>query len=283
MEVITVTSTDQNAANFTSSFINSVHLADGYQIALLKIACPPIFNVTESNNKAYIGRKDNPKAIKMIEIPNGFYPTTHDVTQALHDALHHHENFNDLMDLTDFINENLGDDEGQEEQEDETVQEEENDYDVTSNIRYVSSSGALDNSKIVLQLNDKKNVFVADSQYNDNILQLMQFKVSSFTTRTLLIQNYDLVAEDLICFVYCSIVSNSIIDDHVSRLLDTISVKTSKNGGYYIHEVKNPVFHNVSASSFIDISFQFRDINGAFVKFDQNFPIIITLGINKND
>ena len=67
----------------------------------------------------------------------------------------------------------------------------------------------------------------------------------------------------------------------VSRLLDTVPIKSSRNGGYYIQEVQNPVFHDISSSSFIDISFDIRDVFGNLVQFDPSLPVILTLGLRK--
>jgi hypothetical protein len=63
--------------------------------------------------------------------------------------------------------------------------------------------------------------------------------------------------------------------------LDTLPIKSSKNGGHFMLEVQNPVFHDISTSSFMDISFEIRNISGHLVQFVTNNPVILTLGIRK--
>lgn len=58
MDVITVTSLGQNSSSFVSNFTNSIQLSENYEIGLLKIACPPIYNVSEENNKLYIVKNE---------------------------------------------------------------------------------------------------------------------------------------------------------------------------------------------------------------------------------
>ena len=254
MNVITVTSLDQNPSSFISNFTNSIQLSENYEIGLLKIACPPIYNVSEENNKLYIVKKGEGELL--FDIPQDFYPTTHDLAQAIYHVLQS----NSVEDL------NI---------------DEKDTIDFSSSLRYQGSGGSADHSKLILQLNDKKVNFVAGENKPGNILNLLEFRIKDFTARTLTIQNYDLTAQDQICFIYSSIVSNSLIDSNVSRLLDTVPIKSSKNGGYFMLEVQNPVFHDVSSSSFIDINFEIRNVFGEFVQFVQGLPVILTLGLRK--
>ena len=254
MEVITVTSTGQNPSSFISNFTNSVHLSDGYEVGLIKMASPAICNVTQDNNKLYIVKKDDSQMKKVLEIPHDFYPTSHDLAQAIQDVLTN--NIVSTEDDSQVIN-------------------------FKSILKYHGSSGNADHSKVTLQLTDKKSVFSASKNDEGNVLHLLEFRIKNFTSRSLVIQNYDLSAQDQICFVYSSIVSNSLIDYNVSRLLDTVAIKSSKNGGYFMLEVQNPVFHDISSSSFIDISFEIRSALGNLVQFVSDRPVILTLGIRK--
>ena len=254
MNVITITSLDQNPSSFISNFTNSIQLSENYEIGLLKIACPPIYNVSEENNKLYIVKKGVGELV--FDIPRDFYPTTHDLAQAIYHVLQS----NSVQDL---------------------VADEKDTIDLSASLRYQGSGGSADHSKLILQLNDKKVNFVAGENKPRNILDLLEYRIKDFSARTLAIQNYDLTAQDQICFIYSSIVSNSLIDSNVSRLLDTVPIKSSKNGGYFMLEVQNPVFHDVSSSSFIDINFEIRNVFGEFVQFVQGLPVILTLGLRK--
>ena len=256
MEVITVTSKNQNPSRFVSNFINSINLSNNYEVGLLKIAHPPTANVTNENNKIYVAKKgSNLQAI--YEIPKGFYATTHEIAQAIYDIL-----------------KKVTDDYGEEDDDDE------DDINTRTVLRY-STTGTADHSKLTLQLEDKKTVFVSSDITKGNVLKLLDYRITNFMARTLIIQNYDLQPKDQVGFIYSSIVSNSLIDYHVSRLLDTVTIKSSKNGGHCIFEVQNPVFHDVSAASFIDISFEIRNLDGEFIQFQNDLSTILTLGIRK--
>ena len=256
MNVITITSLGQNPSSFISNFTNSIQLSENYEIGLLKIACPPIYNVSEENNKLYIVRKGEVEGVLVFNIPIDFYPTTHDLAQAIYHVLQSNSVEDLIIDEKDII-------------------------DFSASLRYQGSGGSADHSKLILQLNDKKVNFVAGENKPGNILDLLEFRIKDFAVRSLAIQNYDLTAQDQICFIYSSIVSNSLIDSNVSRLLDTVPIKSSKNGGYFMLEVQNPVFHDVSSSSFIDINFEIRNVFGEFVQFVQDLPVILTLGLRK--
>ena len=255
MEVITVTSKGQNPSRFVSNFTNSINLSNDYEVGLLKIAHPPTTNVTDENNKIYIGKKG--ESLQAIyEIPTGFYTTSHEIAQAIYDM------------LTKVTN-----DYGEDDDDDDDIS--------TQAVLRYSTIGTADHSKLTLQLEDKKSVFVSSDVTQGNVLKLLDYKITNFIARTLVVQNYDLTSKDQLGFIYSSIVSNSLIDYNVSRLLDTVTIKSSKNGGYCIFEVQNPVFHDVSVASFMDISFDIRDVHGDFIQFHNDLPTILTLGIRK--
>lgn len=260
MQVITVTSQGQDASQFISNFSNSIKLSDNYQVGLLKIAHPPVMNVTERNNRMFIFEKDSGE-IDILEIPVGFYETTHDVARAMYFTLSDNSKEDDVKWRT-------------EEAQTSVI--------TTANIRYGARNASIvDSSKLILELLDKKSFFLSKTEYNDlNILKLLDFRIDNLASRALMINNYDLESKDQIGFIYSSIVSNSLIDYRVSRLLDTVAIKSRKNG-HCLFEVQNPVFHDVSAASFIDMSFEVRDINGEFLKFHGDLPTILTLAIRK--
>lgn len=264
MEVITVTSLDQNASQFISNFSNSIKLSDNYQVGLLKIAHPPVMNVTERNNKIFITQRES-NEIEVLDIPIGFYETTHDVARAMYTTLSYNNKDSNIEQDDDLRHGSVP----------RTLA-------TTANIRYGSrSTSAVDSSKTILELQDKKSLFLSKSEtIKSNILNLLDFRIGEFTARSLMIDNYDLEPGDQIGFVYSSIVCNSLIDYRVSRLLDTVAIKSRKNA-HCLFEVQSPVFHDVSAASFIDISFEIRDINGELLKFHGDLPTILTLGIRK--
>ena len=265
MEVITVTSQGQDAAKFISNFSNSIRLSDNYEVGLLKIAHPPTMNITNMNNRMFIQNKES-DGIAVLEIPAGFYETTHDVVQAMQKSL---SNYNVTKDDYSGKHQPIAEDSAR-------------DVITSATLRYgARNATSADNSRVFLELVDKKSFFLIKEEYQSiNILHFLDFRIENLATRGLVINNYDLESKDQIGFVYSSIVSNSLIDYRVSRLLDTVSLKSIKNG-HQLFEVQNPVFHDVSAASFIDISFQIRDVDGKLIQFHSELPTILTLGIRK--
>ena len=275
MDVITITSGVQHPGKFASNFINSIRLSDSaYEVGLLKIACPPIANVTNDNNNLYIANNNSTMALK---IPTGFYATAHDLAQSIFDTLIVHKNTErGIKTIAAEIGKILA------EEEFEDANEEIDLVDTSAVLRY-STTGIADHSKLTLQLEDKlnKTCFIATDLLKGNVLKLLDFKINDFKAKTLTIHNYDLRRENQLVFIYSSIVSNSLIDDHVSRLLDTGVIKTTKNGEHCVFENLNPIFHDISASSFIDINFEIRDVHGNILEFQNTVPTILTLGIRK--
>ena len=126
---------------------------------------------------------------------------------------------------------------------------------------------------------DKDVNFYTDHNTVDNILFFLDFKLDDYKSRTLNIKNYDLRSDDKLGFIYSSIVSNSLIDSHQSRILDTIPLRS--DDGYTFYEAINPVFHRMAVASFIDIEFYIRSVNGDLVEFSENLPTVLTLTIRK--
>ena len=106
--------------------------------------------------------------------------------------------------------------------------------DTTCTIKYGLNNKILDNSRIILQFSDRKTVFFISEEHTDNILRFIEFKLDSFSSPAMMIHNYDLETEDTIALIYSSIVTNSLINDHVSRLLDTVVIKSHKKGILYM-------------------------------------------------
>ena len=61
----------------------------------------------------------------------------------------------------------------------------------TCTIKYADTAATLYNSKIVLKMTDPKTVFYIFKKHTDNILNLMDFKMDTFTARNLIIYNYN--------------------------------------------------------------------------------------------
>ena len=254
MDVITVTSGQQNPADFISNFSNSIQLSENYEIALLKMAHPPLTNITDENNKLYLINSKSDET-EVLTISTGYYKSTHDIAvEIFHQISKEAANEAGPFGLGHLVDE----------------------FDTHVTIKY-KNVGSTD--EISITFSDKNIKFSADHSNSDNILFFLNIKLDSYTARTINIKNYDLRSNDKIGFIYSSIVSNSLIDSHQSRILDTVPLIT--DDGYSFYEVINPVFHNMSVASFIDIEFQIRSVNGNLIKFAKILPTILTLAIRR--
>ena len=81
---ITVTSTNQNPANFVSNFTDAVDFGSGYEVALKGIFHAPVHNVTSENNAFKVKRTE---VIEEYAIPPGFYTDSCHVLQAIKQVL----------------------------------------------------------------------------------------------------------------------------------------------------------------------------------------------------
>ena len=146
MEVITVTSQGQDASRFISNLSNSIRLSDNYEVGLLKIAHPPTMNITDKNNKIFIFNKEK-FAKATLEVPTGFYETSHDVAQAIYESL---MNYDDV-----------GNNEGGKDNPFSQLLPTNEDleaFKTAATIRYTSRQSA-DNTSLILELVDKKHFF----------------------------------------------------------------------------------------------------------------------------
>ena len=81
MDII-VTSKNQRPNNFSSNFIDSISLADNFEIAVKGIFHGPTYNITESNNTFRIFESDVTETLKIVP---GFYANTCEVLKAMQD------------------------------------------------------------------------------------------------------------------------------------------------------------------------------------------------------
>ena len=163
MEVITVTSHQRNPSRFTSNFLNCVELSQSYQVALLKIAHGPVANITLENNRIHLVNKALNKYVTSVEIPPGYYKSSHDILTEMHNQL----------------NKQNGDYET---------------ADITANLKY-KSVGSSD--LLSLSLTDSNLLFFNPGNsditlFKNSILFYLDYKVIGFKSRTLTLPNYDL-------------------------------------------------------------------------------------------
>ena len=83
MDII-VTSKKQRPNNFSSNFLDSISLADNFEIAVKGIFHGPTFNITELNNTFRIF--DGTDSIARLEISPGFYANTCDLIKAINNV-----------------------------------------------------------------------------------------------------------------------------------------------------------------------------------------------------
>ena len=256
-QYITITSEDQNPCDFISNFVESVNVDAGYEVAVKSIFHPPVYNITEDNNKFAItsqprssgGERDD----IVLEIPTGFYESTCDVMAAIHSV---------------FVREGMGD---------------------LVNLKFSDGTMTITfagNSKKITTI-DNNRYFVLNN-YEAPLLGIIGYcahehvdlsdhvKVDRIAVAQYIIENTTEAG-----FLYSSIVSNSMINQKQSRLLACIPINSRPGHNYY--EVTNPVYRPLSVHSFTDIHFLLTDVHGRDLRVDwrTDLPTILTLHIRK--
>ena len=248
-QYITITSEDQNPCDFISNFVESVNIADGYEVAVKSIFHAPLYNITEVNNKfALTTIRSGKDAISIFEIPVGFYESTVDVMAAIHKVL------SDAVEPA----EDTGDD--------DTVR--------PDPLITVAPTYKINNGIISLKIADNPTKSPARKVYflihqallgNTQVLRKVGYVTRGIMKlENIVVSEFTMTNSCESGFLYSSIVTNSMINQKQSRLLACLPINSSS--GYNYHEVQNPVYQPLSVHSFTDINFALTDVHGEIMR-----------------
>lgn len=106
---------------------------------------------------------------------------------------------------------------------------------------------------------------VACTAERNNVLTLLDLDDGSY--ETLQVVEYDFVRSTSLCFIYCSIIQDSYIDSHQSRLLEIVPISTNAN--YTFFEPVHLKFRRIAIEAFSNITFELRDSNGSLIEFTE--------------
>ncbi len=250
-QYITITSEEQNPCDFISNFVESVNIADGYEVAVKSIFHAPLYNITDDNNKFALttirARKD---VIAKFEIPIGFYESPCEVMSAIHKV------------LSNAVKLDEDAEEDEDDQPDHIVQP---DPLITSapSIKIQHGSTYLKISDNASRSADRKIYFLIDFNLHGDAQLLKMLGYCShgiLKTDNIVVQDYTFENPCEAGFLYSSIVTNSMINQKQSRLLACLPINSKP--GYNYYEVQNPVYQPLSVHSFTDIHFALTDIHG---------------------
>ena len=99
----------------------------------------------------------------------------------------------------------------------------------------------------------------------NNVLTLLDLEDGSY--ETLQVVEYDFVRSTKLCFIYRSIIQDSYIDSHQSRLLEIIPISTNTN--YTFFEPVHLKFRRIAIEEFSSITFELRDSDGSLIEFTE--------------
>ena len=251
---ITVTSGKQDPCDFISNFVDSIDIHDGYEVALTGIYHGPLFNIDEEHNKFTLKKG---KQVVNYVIPPGYYQSTAHLVLAMYDSL-----VDRLKDTTGLVKLKPG---------------------------YCHKKFGV----CTLIINDPGVKFLNnwDRDGQTGLLQHFGYYLTA-EFNSLDVAHEHLGSSTEPTFIYSNIVSNSVVDNHESRLLACAPLKTVK--GFCYHEFTNPSYHPLRVNSFTDISFQMRNVDGKLIqiqymestnKFKEEFiikyPTIMILHVRK--
>ena len=253
-QYITITSEDQNPCDFISNFVESVNIADGYEVAIKSIFHAPVYNITEANNKfavtTQLRARGGERQDIVLDIPTGFYEATCDLMAAIHSAFVR-EGQGDLVSLK-FADRTMT-------------------LTFTGNSRKIS--GVDTNRYFVLNNYEAPLLGIIGYCTHEHANLRDHVKVDRIEVSQYIIENTTEAG-----FLYSSIVSNSMINQKQSRLLACIPINSRP--GYNYYEVKNPVYRPLSVHSFTDIHFLLTDVRGRVLDVT-DLPTILLLHIRK--
>lgn len=274
---LTVTSGNQNPANFVVNFPQSIELDGRYEIAVKSIFTPPSFNFTEMNNSFTILKlgdlndddqvagaelfenslsrvpripKPFPKdpdlfeILAHFEIPPGHYSNTCDVLAAMQKSLL------DNIEEDDPLRVNLP---------------KFSIKDGRVKLSFHQKSPGSGNKKKI------GDTFFVTEPYTDSKANVLNSLGLCATVERQLYEEIDLeiysfVASNSEAFLYSSIVSNSLINDQYSRLLSVFPAGSATGLNY--HEFLNPTYRPLAVHSFNYLQFEITNIQGDVLKLD---------------
>ena len=211
---ITVTSTNQNPANFVSNFTDAVDFSSEYEVGLKSVFHAPINNVTDKNNTFSIKKGH---IIEHYVITPGFYT----------DSCHLLEAIKNTLDST-VINDGS--------------------QILSTKPEFKYKAGG---EQAVLRLS--KGTFFSVDDKEPQLLHLLGFCVQG-EFNEMNINVFAFLNKLNSGFLYSSIVGNSIIDHKQSRLLAIVPMHSKRGYNYHEFQnpVYNPLsVHSFSQASFV--------------------------------
>ena len=223
------------SGEITTNFLYPVRLEDGFELALSYFFCGPLSNVNNERDLLYLVKGDGQGNVveeKLLEIPHGYYHTTGDVLNIICES------------INKFIREN-------------------------SEIwGYVLASINYNIQRRIwtLHLPKKQDISIAhDKCWDRNVLTLFTgLEDGNYTELAVVESGFTECKENI--FIYSSIVQESNIDNHQTRLLAVLPVSVNSKCTHY--EPVNLKFYKIAIEDFSSISFEIRNERGNLVDFD---------------
>ena len=222
------------ASELETNFFYPVRLEEGFELALSYFFCGPIANVNSEADLVYLVKGDGHGLVekeKLLEIPHGYYHTTGEL----------------IGQIAESINEYMAEHESEWGTGKARV-----DYNVQKRVW-------------TLVLPKKQHVSIAhDKGWERNILNLFTgLDGGNYEEISVLESNFEENVESV--FVYSSVVQESYIDTHQSRLLAVIPVRT--NSKYTHYEPTHLRFYKIAIEEFSSIFIELRNSRGHLVEF----------------
>ncbi len=211
---ITVTSTNQNPANFVSNFTDAVDFSSEYEVGLKAVFHAPLNNVTGKNNMFSIRKA---QTVEHYSIPPGFYIDSCHILRAIKQELDNAVT-NDASEI------------------------------LKANPTFKYKAGG---EQAVLSL-PKGVLFYVDDR-EPQLLHVLGFCVEA-AFNEININVFAFINELISGFLYSSIVGNSIIDHKQSRLLAIVPMHSAQGYSYHEFQnpVYNSLsVHSFTQASFV--------------------------------
>ena len=222
------------SGEISTNFFYPVRLDDGFKLALTYFSCGPICNINRYIDLLYLIKGDgngNLVAEELLEIPHDYYHTTGDVLNMI------------CTTINEFIKNNSS----------------------IWGSAYARIEYNIQRRIWTITLPKKQDISIAhDKTWPRNVLNLFTgLEEGNYTEISVVESDFNECSENL--FIYTSIVQESNINNHQTRLLAVLPARI--NAKYTHYEPLNLKFYKIAIEDFSSIDIEIRNEKGHIVEF----------------
>ena len=251
-----ITSDEGTGSNFPANFYSSIRVQEGHKLALKSIFYGPVFNVTTNRCLlvvSHLDAKKNEFKKKELFLEPGFYSNILALTFEIVKTI------NTWIDNSNVFC-----------------------VELNAKLKHCEVNFDAETGTIILTMSE--HLFL-EQVNTPNVLDLLELG-SGIDNRW---AGYEVkngyFANSYPALIYSSVVENSYVNNHATRLLAIVPMQSGfidgDQSGHHFYEFMNPTYYNFAIKEFSQIYFQIRDMNGELLEFDKNYRTVLSLEVFK--